>query len=388
MPAAVTASETATATEATADGSGALLVITSGETTAQRAQLDQAQDIGVDEYGFRYRKHEALAVDLDPAAVERLQAAGYVLKSQEVIAGLGTSVFLFQVPTAINGDEALMASLDSLIGGTGTFGLNHLFDRASVQARPARGAVVPQRAACACRIGIIDTGVAAQVDDIRSARLEQRGFNGQVATPGVHGTIVASLIAGHAPQNGEQTQIFVADIFSGPRETAGSSVALIRALGWMAEQGVGVINLSLAGPANKAVEQSLARLAARGHVIVAAAGNDGPAAPPAFPAAYPDVVAVTAVDGQKHVYRYANRGSYIDFAARGVDVVGLDQRGQTQVVTGTSFASPVVAMQLARSLSRPNPARASSAVKALEARAQDVGAVGRDPVFGAGLIDN
>ena len=76
-------------------------------------------------------------------------------------------------------------------------------------------------------------------------------------------------------------------------------LALIKALDWLAAQGVPVINISLSGPRNPAVAGAIARITKRGHVIVAAAGNDGPAAPPVFPGAYDNVVGVTAV--VKHV---------------------------------------------------------------------------------------
>ena len=62
-------------------------------------------------------------------------------------------------------------------------------------------------------------------------------------------------------------------------------------------------------------------------MIVAAAGNGGPTAPPAYPAALRPVVAVTAVDSKDHIYRYANQGRYIMVAAPGVDEPAADARG-------------------------------------------------------------
>ena len=299
--------------------------------------------------------------------------------------------------TSLNGQAVLLASparvkdidalvqLDGLIGDA-SHAYNHLFDRASALVRSGSKPQRVARRACPCRIGVIDTGVAGALPDLKRTRLVQQGFNGGTPDPALHGTIISSLIAGTEPAPGSRTEIIVGDVFSGPRRSAGSALAVVRALDWMAAQKVAVINVSLSGANNPVVADAIARLAARGHIIVAAAGNDGPAAPPAFPAAYPGVVAVTAVDEKQAIYRYANRGSYIAFAARGVDVVGLAPDGTTKIVSGTSFAAPGVAIRLASSLKAPDPAAARAALAGLEREARDLGAPGRDPVFGAGLI--
>jgi subtilisin family serine protease len=129
-------------------------------------------------------------------------------------------------------------------------------------------------------------------------------------------------------------------------------------------------------------------LTKKGHLIVAAAGNDGPAAPPVFPGGYGAVVAVTAVDARQQVYRYANRGAYVDFAAAGVDVSAMDPAGLRASATGTSFAAPIVAAQLAARMTRPDVNAAKAAVAALEKQARDLGSPGRDPTFGSGLVED
>ncbi|MBB1491316.1 S8 family serine peptidase [Paracoccus sp. MC1862] len=96
--------------------------------------------------------------------------------------------------------------------------------------------------------------------------------------------------------------------------------ALIRAQDYLEQQEARIVNLSLAGPANAALEAQVAGMAQAGMVLIAAAGNMGPSAPPIYPAAYPQVIAVTAVDRDRGVCRRADRSPYIDFAAPGVDV--------------------------------------------------------------------
>jgi subtilisin family serine protease len=255
-----------------------------------------------------------------------------------------------------------------------------------VQTARRRGATVPERQACGCDIGLIDTGVATTLANFKHVTLTQRAFNAKAPLARLHGTAVAHLMAGTRGNPTRATKIFVADIFSGPRETSGSSFALIKALDWLAAQGVPVINISLSGPRNPAVAGAIARVTKRGHVIVAAAGNDGPAAPPVFPGAYDNVVGVTAVDAQNRVYRYANRGEHVDFAARGVAVAAIDAKGDVRDATGTSFAAPVIAARLAAQLRKPDPAASRAVIRALEAEARDLGPRGRDPIYGAGLI--
>ena len=120
-------------------------------------------------------------------------------------------------------------------------------------------------------------------------------------------------------------------------------------------------------------------------IIVAAVGNDGPSAKPLYPAAFEPVVAVTAVDRRNNVYRWANQGPQVDFAAWGVEApVALPKGGYGQE-TGTSFAAPVVAAAIAQQVARTGSS-ASAAVQALISRAEDLGAKGRDNTYGYGLV--
>jgi subtilisin family serine protease len=123
----------------------------------------------------------------------------------------------------------------------------------------------------------------------------------------------------------------------------------------------------------------------RGLIMVAAAGNNGSTAEPAYPAAYPDVIAVTAIDAEKHVYKYANRGGYIDFAAPGVRIWTASPGGG-RYQSGTSFASPYVSVLSALAVAegqRPQP----DDIRALLLQdVIDLGAPGRDSTFGWGLV--
>ncbi len=355
-----------------------------GESEAARAELDARDRIDLDGEGFRYRRGEFIALDLAPDDLAELTGSGFEVIAREQLAAVDGTLLLLRGPAQLSGE----AALDTLetIADPDSFGYNHLFDSSSVQTKRARVNTVPDRRACGCDIGLIDTGVATGLAYFKHVTLVQRAFNAKDPLPKLHGTAVAHLMAGTTRSPARATKIYVADIFGGPRETSGSSFALIKALDWLAAQGVPVINISLSGPRNPAVAKAIARVTRKGHTIVAAAGNDGPAAPPVFPGAYEGVIGVTAVDGANRVYRYANRGTYVDFSARGVAVPAIDAKGAVRDATGTSFAAPIIAARLAGQLRSPDGAAAQKAIRALEAEARDLGPPGRDTIYGAGLV--
>ena len=104
-----------------------------------------------------------------------------------------------------------------------------------------------------------------------------------------------------------------------------------------------VINISLTGPDNQLLAAAVSRLRERGVLMVAAVGNQGPSAPPLYPAAYTDVIGVTAADSSGKLYRWANRGEQVMFASNGVTVPVAHPDAGMVADSGTSLASPVVA---------------------------------------------
>jgi subtilisin family serine protease len=160
-------------------------------------------------------------------------------------------------------------------------------------------------------------------------------------------------------------------------------MSLVRALDWLLGEKVSLINMSLAGPDNRILASAVAKTLASGTAIVAAVGNEGPAAPPLFPAAYPGVIAVTAVDSKSKIYRWANRGDQVYFAAPGVNIISARSDGDYGRESGTSMAAPVVAAFLACEMHQH---KRDEALALLSNKAKDLGEPGRDQVFGVGLL--
>lgn len=356
------------------------------EAETERIAADRRDAIDVDRDGFRYRRNEFVAVDLDGADVAKLKSNGFQVIETANLAAVGGSVSLIRGPATMD-DDAASAAIDRIADPT-ALSFNYLFDSSFSRVSKAPKRKLNPAPACGCQIGLIDTGVAATLPAFRHVKIQQRAFNGPQAAPKAHGTAVAHMFAGTGPAPGRKaTTIFVADIFAGPQASSGSTFALVKAINWMAEQKVPVVNISLAGPSSGVVGKAVERLSAKGQIVVAAVGNDGPAAPPVFPAAYPNVIGVTAVDKSGSIYRYANRGSYVDFAAYGVDVTSLDAGGNVIAATGTSFAAPRVARALAKGLAVADGTKAAQALKLLESKTRDLGRPGKDPAFGLGIVE-
>jgi subtilisin family serine protease len=166
-------------------------------------------------------------------------------------------------------------------------------------------------------IGVIDTGINVEHDALRDQAIEivAQPARRAVASLQDHGTAVAALLVG---RQGSKTPgllpdawLVAVDAFYRDGSTADRTdvTSLVEALKVLAERGVRVINMSLSGPANEVLQKAIAAAQAKGIVIVAAAGNNGAGAEPSYPAAYPGVVAVTAVDHELNVYRRATQGS-------------------------------------------------------------------------------
>lgn len=235
------------------------------------------------------------------------------------------------------------------------------------------------------RVAVLDSGVWAhpQFDATNLVHfdLAEGGKEGPSAS---HGTSVASIIAGRegiAPE----AELISVRVLDG--EGAGNSFQVAQGIIEAVDQGAQVINMSLGVYEDAALLRQAVRYAHdQGVIMVAAAGNDGYDRMP-FPAAYSEVLAVTAVDAASQQAHFPNQSTAINFAAPGVGILAAGEDAETLLFSGTSAAAPFVTGSLVSLLSGDNPATPDAAVELLSSYLNEQGAPGADPLYGAGVLD-
>ncbi len=367
-----------------------------------------------------YIPNEVLAVGMDPASIERAEVLGF--KADPLInseAGDHTIV-RFTVPPgldAVRGQELLNRELPGQ-----RFELNKVYRlyRASAREEPVTldkslpATALGSASTCAAnrcfarevigwndtlapcarglKVGVIDTDIDESHPAFGGRHVHRFDFgpDGRLPPPNWHGTAVLSLLAGspitNTPGLIPDAEFFAANIFYTDErgEMAADTISLLKALDWMRSFDVKIINMSFSGPRDGLVADAIERMSESGVVFVAAAGNGGPTAEPSYPAAYPQVIAVTAVTNDLRNYRYANRGYHIDVSAPGVDIWTAAPGGHAGYHTGTSFAAPHVTAVLA--VEPPETLKQKKADLLDDLAVMDLGPEGRDPIYGRGLL--
>lgn len=255
-------------------------------------------------------------------------------------------------------------------------------------------------AGSAVKVAVVDTGIELSHPDL-SGNIKG-GYNAidswkSANDDNGHGTHVAGIIA--AANNaigvigvGPAANLYAVKVLS--RTGSGYLSDVIEGLDWAVANGMQVVNMSLGSSSDvQSFRDAVRRVYDAGVTMVAAAGNSGGAVN--YPAAYPEVIAVSATDSGDALASWSSRGSEVDLAAPGVEIFST-YKGQTyRALSGTSMASPHVAGAVALLLSRPakcdvnldgacSPAEAQSR---LEATANDLGVAGKDALYGAGLLN-
>lgn len=320
-----------------------------------------------DAAGDPARKGELLLIDPAPGEAEAASAAGFAVLSNEQLGELGIAVTRLRAPPGLTLAKA-QALLGKLLPDATISADTLSFQSGGAAASGNAGRTAADMPPIATPVGVIDGGAGASVPVA-----EARGFAKDAPAASDHGSAVASLLH-HA---GVRT-VLLADVY-GRDPAAGNALAIARALDWLTGRKVGVISISLVGPANPVIGRAIAAAQRRGTVIVAAVGNDGPAAPASYPASYPGVIAVTAVDGRNRALIEAGRALHLDYAAPGADMLAANAAGRWVSVRGTSFATPLAAARAAT-------AAGGDVIGRLNAEAIDLGPRGPDPVYGRGLL--
>jgi subtilisin family serine protease len=343
-------------------------------------QLWQLEEM-LDESGFPALPEQTIAL-LTEQELNDAEASGADIIATEVMTELGGILVTF-------GDSRVVPPKES--------DNNHLYGLDGATMPSSISTPVPTLAkmmgisapiSLPVKIGLMDSHIQEDHPCLTGVHINQAAYYPPEATnDDVHGTAMASILTGRAdcaaPGILAQAELDNAVVFA--RTDHGLVVAtaadLVAGLNWLLAQQVNVINLSLSGPPNRVLEEALNRVHDRGVIIVASAGNYGPVAFPRYPAAYSSVIAVTAIDAALNIYSRACQGDHIAFAAPGVGVRVADaSTGRDQAMDGTSVAAVFVAAALALEQSE-----GADKVERMEVQAKDLGALGKDVIFGYGL---
>lgn len=254
---------------------------------------------------------------------------------------------------------------------------------------------VPATCGKGVRLGMIDSGVDVKHPALRGQKIEYRSFHNRKRRPGPseHGTSVAAMLVGKPGIKGwggllPGAELKAANMFELNKtgKKVGNVIALLKGLNWLAKQKVHVINLSIAGANNKAVNKAFKVARKKGLIMIAAAGNWGRSDRPAYPAAYRDVVAVTAVGSYRGVYKKANKGDYVEFAAPGVRMwTAVPGGGKYQ--SGTSFATPYITALMGLEIAKGAAKSPETLRSILKSSIVDLGRKGKDPIYGWGFVE-
>ncbi|GAA1522457.1 S8 family serine peptidase [Kribbella lupini] len=213
-----------------------------------------------------------------------------------------------------------------------------------------------------------------------------------------HGTMVAGIIAANTNNargiagvawNAKILPVKVLDSTG-----TGSDSSVLAGINWAASHGARVINMSLGGPSyNAVVHDAVKKAVAKGIVVVASSGNEYDNVPN-YPAAFPEVISVGATDNNGVLTAFSSWGDSVDIAAPGWNILSTGPRALTDPDylpywggSGTSFSAPMVAA-VAAMVRNKYPSWTPAQVEAqLKNTARDAGPRGRDPFYGAGVLD-
>jgi hypothetical protein len=240
------------------------------------------------------------------------------------------------------------------------------------------------------RVAVIDSGIDTANPELAGSIVETFDTLPPPMLPHKHGTAIAGLIAGHGTLIGAapDARILAVRAFNPEGASAeGTTFNILKGLDWAVAHHARVINMSFAGPSDPVIHRALLAAHKKGVVLVAAAGNAGPKSAPLYPAADPNVIAVTATDADDKLLPQANRGRYIAVAAPGSQILVATPDNSYEVSSGTSYSAAEVSGIVALMLQREPRLSPNKIRHILLETAKDLGPKGRDSLYGAGLAD-
>ncbi len=243
-------------------------------------------------------------------------------------------------------------------------------------------------------IAIVDSGVDSSHPDLSSKIVA--GWNWVNGTSNTaddygHGTAVAGSVAAGSNNGTGVASVAWANMIMPlvvlDSTDSASYSNMASAITYAADHGARIINMSLGSTYNSSALQSATDYAwSKGAVVFAAAGNNG-SSTPFYPAANPNVVAVSATNSTDALASWSNYGNWIDLAAPGDTILTTNNGGGYGYWSGTSFSSPIAAGVAALVLSLQPALSNSALVSLLENNSDDLGTAGYDQYYGWGRVN-
>ena len=360
------------------------------------------------ENGWRAVKGQWLLL-ANELSKQRLIEHGAIIIAESRYPALDLALLRFNVPDALDSKQALSNLLT--VEETTSLARNHIYqaqnksiesiDRSAnamaskLDSNKSAKAFVSTGTPSVCdldvKVGLVDSAIDANHSALKQADITAKSFLPDTINQSAqHGTAIASVLVGKSEALMPllpQAKVYSAQVFYQQSDYAQGATlsAIITGVNWLIEQNVNVINMSLAGPDNQILQRVLTAAMAKGVWVIAAAGNEGPAAPAMYPAAYQDVIAVSAIDKLQQPYRWSNRGDYIDYAALGVNVLTAQSGHRIGRESGTSIAAPLITAHIA-CLTAIYGEDKQMVLTQLNKLAVDLGPKGKDPIYGVGAI--
>jgi subtilisin family serine protease len=249
------------------------------------------------------------------------------------------------------------------------------------------------------KVGVIDTGIDLKHPDLKENI--KGGYNAinPLKSPdddNGHGTHVAGIIA--ALNNsigvigvGPKIDLYAIKVLNA--SGSGYLSDVIEGLDWAVSNGMQVVNMSLGTDQDvQSFHDAILSAYNAGVTIVAAAGNSGGAV--SYPAAYPEVIAVSATDEDDQIASWSSRGPEVDLAAPGVNIYSTYKGSTYKTLSGTSMAAPHVTGAAALiidtkkcDLNLDGVCTPAEVQQRLEQTATDLGTPGKDDLYGSGLVN-
>ena len=350
----------------------------------------------------RPRDVVVLVADMDAEATARDLARHFdiVVEERHAITLAGGSVVRFRVPderrvvtvlSALASDPRVLLAQPNYSFTTSGAGIAAAAPSQYALARIHLAEAHSRARGRGIRIAILDTGIDQTHPEISGSIVASfDALNEGPVQADAHGTAITGIISARSSLLGVapearilSVRAFASDGDAAPQST---SVALAKGIEWAVANDARLLNLSFAGPDDPLLARVIANAARQGSTFVAAAGNGGPRAPPVYPAAYDDVIAVGATDAADRVFAQSGQGPHLAVTAPGVDVIIAAPGGRYDMSSGTSLAAAHVTGVIALLLER-KPSLTPIDIRKIISRTAHKLAGQSSNRTGAGLID-